>query len=71
MNNRELVRMANQVAACFKTYPEDEARREVKAHIDSFWEQRTHSALESYIARGGDHLDTLVTEAFARFQKRD
>lgn len=65
MDNRDLVRMANQIAAYFRKFPEDEARREVKAHIDTVWNPRMRSALHSYIARGGDHLDTLVTEAFA------
>ena len=66
MDNRNLLRMANQIAAYFRAYPDDKAQREVKAHIEAFWEPQMQSALRSYIERGGEHLDSLITHAMRR-----
>ncbi|NUB16323.1 hypothetical protein GAY28_29660 [Azospirillum brasilense] len=37
---RELVRMANQIASYFQSYPQDEAVTETAGHIRAFWEPR-------------------------------
>jgi formate dehydrogenase subunit delta len=65
MENRDLVRMANQIAAFFEAYPRTEAIDGVTKHIKNFWDPRMRKQLDAYIAEGGDGLSPLVIAAFA------
>ena len=66
MDSTDIVRMANQIAAFFKSYPHDEAVAGVTTHITDFWEPRMKKALAAYIAEGGTGLEPMVVEAAAK-----
>ena len=60
MDNRELIRMANQIADFYKPYPQDEAVAGIADHIRSFWEPRMRKALSDLVAGGGADLNALA-----------
>ncbi|HUJ37084.1 MAG TPA: formate dehydrogenase subunit delta [Hyphomicrobium sp.] len=64
MENRDMIRMANQIAAFFEAYPRAEAIDGVAKHIKSFWDPRMRKRLDAYIAEGGEELSPLVLAAF-------
>ncbi|WP_019645167.1 formate dehydrogenase subunit delta [Novispirillum itersonii] len=64
MDTADLVRMANQIAAYFRSYPEAEAVSEISQHIKSFWDPRMRQGLDALMASGGEELDPLVRRAF-------
>ncbi len=66
METRDMVRMANQIAAFFKGYGHDEAVKETAHHINAFWESRMRRQLFAYLDKGGEGLDPLVKEAAAK-----
>ena len=37
MNHEKLVRMANQIADFFKSYPEEQAQAGIRDHIVAYW----------------------------------
>lgn len=63
MKNDDIVRMANQIAAFFSAYPQDEAVPAIADHIRKFWEPRMRADLEAILAAPPDTLDPLVIEA--------
>lgn len=63
MSPEKMVRMANQIAAFFKTQPGADAAEKVAAHIGDFWEPRMRDQLRAYIDDGGSGLDSIVIEA--------
>ncbi|MFT3989733.1 formate dehydrogenase subunit delta [Aestuariivirga sp.] len=63
MEVSDMVRMANQIAAFFQSYPHEEAVKEVADHINRFWEPRMRVAFLDYIAAGGKGLDQLVKDS--------
>ena len=66
MDSTEIVRMANQIASFFKSYPHDEAVAGVTSHIRDFWEPRMKKARATHIAAGGTGLEPMVKEAAAK-----
>ena len=68
MNQDEkLIRMANQIATFFKSYPEEEARTGIADHIASFWTPKMRSRLDARIMAGEPGLlDALVVRAVRR-----
>ena len=66
METSEIVRMANQIAAFFKSYPHAEAVAGVATHIKDFWEPRMKKALAAHIAGGSAGLEPMVVEAAAK-----
>ena len=58
-----MVRMANQIAQFFSSYPREEALAGVTDHLKKFWEKRMLQQLHEYVAKGGSGLDPLVLEA--------
>ena len=62
MSPDKMVRMANQIAAFFRSQPGDTADG-VAAHLSDFWEPRMRRQLADHIAKGGDGLDAEVIEA--------
>ena len=66
MTTDDIVRMANQIATFFKSYPHDEALAGVAGHLHDFWEPRMKSALKTYVAEGGKDLEPLVVEAVGK-----
>ena len=66
MENGDMIRMANQIAAFFEAYPRAEAIDGVAKHIKSFWDPRMRKKLDTYIAEGGEQLSPLVLAAFPK-----
>ena len=62
MQDEDLIRMANQIAAFFAPYSEEEAVAGVANHIKQFWEPRMRTQLFA-IAGGAKDLDPLVRRA--------
>ncbi len=61
--NDKLVRMANQIALFFRSYPEKEAVAGIHNHIVAFWTPKMRRDLEGYSDEAGDRLDALVHKA--------
>ena len=69
MNNDNLVKMANNIAAFFNSDPDREAAVEgVSQHIQNFWEPRMKKAILAHAAQGGAGLDELVLKALTRIE---
>jgi formate dehydrogenase subunit delta len=71
MDNRDMIRMANQIAAYFEAYPRGEALTGIANHIRKFWEPRMRKQLEEYVAGGGESLSPLVIAAIAPDSKAE
>ncbi len=63
MSPETTVRMANQIAAFFKTQPGQDQVANFALHLSDFWEPRMRRALLDHIAAGGEGLDPLVLDA--------
>ena len=61
MNTDKLAAMANQIAAFFHVYPEEEARAGIKKHMEAFWTRAMREALQARGPHPG--LDSLVIAA--------
>lgn len=59
----KLIRMANQIAAFFRSRPHEEGVAGVAEHINKFWEPRMRRQFFEIIDNGGEGLDPLVMEA--------
>ncbi|WP_430910296.1 formate dehydrogenase subunit delta [Methylobacterium sp. sgz302541] len=62
-SNDKLVRMANQIASFFRSYPEEEAVAGIHKHIVAFWTPKMIAALRHYLPEAGDRVDDLVVQA--------
>jgi formate dehydrogenase subunit delta len=62
----KLVRMANQIATFFRSYPEEEAVAGIRKHIAAYWTPTMRARLEAHAAQAGGRLDPLVVAAFER-----
>jgi formate dehydrogenase subunit delta len=65
MEERDMTRMANQIAAFFEAYPRPEALEGIARHIKNFWDPRMRKKLAEHIAKGGEGLSPLVIAAMA------
>jgi formate dehydrogenase subunit delta len=65
MEHRDLIRMANQIAAYFEAYPRTEALDGIAAHIKNFWNPRMRKQISEYIDGGAEGLSPLVTAALS------
>jgi formate dehydrogenase subunit delta len=61
--SEKLVRMANQIAAFFRSYPQDEAVAGIHKHIVAFWTPRMREQLVAYCAEADHGLDPLALTA--------
>jgi formate dehydrogenase subunit delta len=66
MTDRDIARMANQIAAFFAVYPHEEAVEGVARHMRDFWDPRMRAALADFMARGAPDLDPLAAEGARR-----
>jgi formate dehydrogenase subunit delta len=62
VKDEDLIRMANQIAAFFTPYTEEEALKGIAGHIAMFWEPRMRTQLLE-IAPAAKGLDPLVKRA--------
>lgn len=65
----KLARMANQIAAFFRPYPEAEAIAGIQDHIKAFWSPRMIQDLAAGLGSDGLGLDPLVVAAFERLSQ--
>jgi len=63
MDNRDLIRMANQISTFFSAYPKSEAIDGIAKHVHLFWDPRMRNQLKAYIDKGGEGLSPLFIEA--------
>jgi formate dehydrogenase subunit delta len=65
MENRDMIRMANQIAAFFEAYPRNEALEGIAKHIRASWTPRMRQQLSDYIGAGGEGLSPLAKAALS------
>ena len=59
----KLLRMANQIATFFRSYPDEEAVAGIHKHIVAFWTPKMRRDLGGYADEAGERLDALVHRA--------
>lgn len=64
-SDQKLVRMANQIATFFRSYPEEEAVAGIHKHIVAFWTPKMRRALGTYSSTEGSGLDPLAARAIS------
>lgn len=70
MDNDNLIKMANNIGAFFKSEPDRElAVKGVEQHIRNFWEPRMRKAIIDYVQQGGTALMDIVSEAVIHIAK--
>lgn len=69
METRDMVRMANQIAAFFKSYPREEGLHDAAAHINNFWDPRMRKHLFAHLEKGGEGLDPFFLEAAKQIRR--
>jgi formate dehydrogenase subunit delta len=69
MEQRDMVRMANQIADYFKSYPEKEALEGITEHINKFWEPRMRRGFFACVDAGGAGMHDLVKKAAATIKR--
>jgi formate dehydrogenase subunit delta len=65
MSPKKLVRMANQIAAFFRTQGEASAPAMTADHLSKFWEPRMRKAIIAHGKAGGEGLDPMAAQAIA------
>jgi formate dehydrogenase subunit delta len=60
MDNRDLIRMANQIASFFNGSGPEVAVKDAAEHINKFWDPRMRTALIAHLAAGGEGLDPTI-----------
>ncbi len=69
MQSSDLIRMANQIAAYFESYPKQEAIDGISMHIHNFWEPRMRNDLKAFLDKGSEGFSPLFLEAMAEYYK--
>ena len=69
METRDMLRMANQIADFFRSYPREDAVKEAATHLNNYWDPRMRKHFFDYLAKGGEGLDPLIIEAAAQIRK--
>ncbi len=69
MENRDMIRMVNQIAAFFEAYPRPDALKGIDNHVKKFWDPRMRKQLTEYIDGGGKDISPLVIAALSRKAK--
>ncbi len=64
MDNSNLIKMANDIGAFFKSEPDRILAIEgVEQHLRNFWEPRMRQQIRAYLNEGGTELMDIVAEA--------
>jgi formate dehydrogenase subunit delta len=69
MKTRDMLRMANQIAAFFKPYPRAQAVSDAAAHINNYWTKPMRAELLAHVKGGGKDLDPLMIEAATQIRR--
>lgn len=71
MNNSNLIKMANNIGAFFKSEPDRElAIQGVEQHIRNSWEPRMRKQIIEYVQQDGSALLDIVAEAVRHLAKQ-
>ena len=68
MSTEKLVRMANQIASFFRSYPEDQALKGIHDHLVAFWTPNMRRTLLASANQDSEKLDPLVSKAMLEHQ---
>ena len=69
MNTEHLVKMANQIAGFFASYPDQEAAAvETATHLRKFWAPPMRERLIAHAQEAGDDLAPVARRAVALLQ---
>jgi hypothetical protein len=68
MTPSHMLRLANQIALYFASYPREEAIAGIADHIEKFWERRMRQQIVAYVADGGQGLHELALAAAQRLR---
>jgi formate dehydrogenase subunit delta len=68
MNIEQLVTMANQIGAFFKSDPDPEkAKEEIANHLTKFWAPPMRHQIKEYVAKdAGKGLEAIVIDAIKK-----
>jgi formate dehydrogenase subunit delta len=67
--SKRLVTMANQIAAFFRPYPEDEAIKGTYEHLIQFWDPRMRVKMIAHVEAGGEGLSPIALAATKQLKK--
>ena len=69
--NNNLISMANQIGAFFKSYPDKEqATKDIAAHLKKFWPPIMRNEIIEYVDSSKENLlDDMVNDAIKRYLK--
>ncbi len=71
MDNNNLIKMANNIGAFFKSEPDRElAIQGIEQHIRNSWEPRMRKQIIEYVQQGGNELLDIVSEAVLHLAKK-
>ena len=62
-SDEKLVRMANQIASFFRSYPDEEAVTGIHKHVVAFWTPKMVASLTACLPAMGERVDPLVVRA--------
>ena len=68
MSTEKLIRMANQIASFFRSYPEEQALNGIHDHLLAYWTPGMRERLVSYAGQDGAKLNPLVVKAMLNDQ---
>jgi formate dehydrogenase subunit delta len=68
MTPTHMLRLANQIALYFASYPREEAIAGITDHMEKFWERRMRQQIVAYVADGGQGLHELALAAVQRLR---
>lgn len=68
-SNEDLVRMVNQIADFFQSYPEDEAVEGIAGHVRDFWTPVMRRNIAAHVANGAAGLRPLAARALEQMAK--
>jgi formate dehydrogenase subunit delta len=69
METKDMVRMANQMAAFFRPYGEVEGTKDLAAHINNFWAPAIRREFFDHVALGGKGFEPMVMAAATQVRK--
>ena len=70
-SDQKLVRMANQIATFFRSYPDEEAVAGIHKHIVAFWTPKMRQSLQAFGPTEGSGLDPRALQAIVGKPKGD
>ena len=69
MQQQDMLRMANQIAAFFNGSGPEAAIRDAAEHISKFWDPRMRAMLLAHLDKGGEGLDATIVKAGSLIKK--